>query len=138
MDTKTGLWYHGYEFDGQGGGHNFANALWGRGNCWVGEQRCSAGKRLNSSEATMAIPMFLQLVNLPRSDPVYRSLTAALIRQVDALLERQDPQTGLWHTVLDDPTSYPETSCAAGFVAGILMGVRHVSLLSRARWTFCT
>lgn len=77
----------------------------------------------------MAVPMFLHLVNLPESDPVYRSLTAALVRQVDALLERQDPQTGLWHTVLDDPTSYPETSCAAGFVAGILMGIRHVGLL---------
>ncbi len=35
MDTPTGLWYHGWEFDGRGGGHNYAKALWGRGNCWV-------------------------------------------------------------------------------------------------------
>lgn len=37
MDTKTGLWYHGWEFTGDGScsGHNYAEALWARGNCWV-------------------------------------------------------------------------------------------------------
>ncbi len=40
----------------------------------------------------MAIPMFLHLVNPPQSDPVLPVTHAALIRQVDALLERQEPQ----------------------------------------------
>jgi unsaturated rhamnogalacturonyl hydrolase len=35
MDTTTGLWFHGWQFEGTGG-HNFARALWARGNCWVG------------------------------------------------------------------------------------------------------
>jgi unsaturated rhamnogalacturonyl hydrolase len=35
MDTTTGLWFHGWQFDGKGGGHNYAKALWARGNCWV-------------------------------------------------------------------------------------------------------
>lgn len=35
MDHQSGLWYHGWEFDGKGSGHNFAKALWARGNCWV-------------------------------------------------------------------------------------------------------
>lgn len=30
FDTKTGLFFHGWTFED--GGHNFANALWGRGN----------------------------------------------------------------------------------------------------------
>ena len=31
-DKKTGLWYHGFCFEGC---HNFAGAFWGRGNSWV-------------------------------------------------------------------------------------------------------
>ena len=42
-DRKTGLWYHGWTFDGD---HNFTGALWGRGNCWI----------------TIAIPEFLSIV----------------------------------------------------------------------------
>ncbi|RTE11443.1 hypothetical protein EJQ19_02180 [Paenibacillus whitsoniae] len=30
-DRKTGLWYHGWTFEGR---HHFAEALWARGNCW--------------------------------------------------------------------------------------------------------
>lgn len=30
FDTKTGLFFHGWTFED--GGHNFAKALWGRGN----------------------------------------------------------------------------------------------------------
>ncbi|MFR2870516.1 MAG: glycoside hydrolase family 88 protein [Gemmiger formicilis] len=42
-DKKTGLWYHGFCFDGC---HNFAEAFWGRGNSWV----------------TAAIPLLLEIV----------------------------------------------------------------------------
>lgn len=35
-DNATGLWYHAWIFED--GGHNFAKALWGRGNCWVSAQ----------------------------------------------------------------------------------------------------
>jgi rhamnogalacturonyl hydrolase YesR len=34
MGTKIGLWVHGYEFNGKGGGHTFAGAQWRRDNCW--------------------------------------------------------------------------------------------------------
>ena len=32
--------------------------------------------------------------------------------------------SGLWHTLLDDPQSYPEASATAGFAYGILKAVR--------------
>src|ERR1044071_10383038 len=32
VDRRSGLWFHGWTFDGR---HHFANALWARGNCWV-------------------------------------------------------------------------------------------------------
>ncbi|KAK8844855.1 hypothetical protein IAR55_006705 [Kwoniella newhampshirensis] len=110
MDPISGFWYHAWEFDLQGGkkGRYFSDALWARGNCWI----------------TLAIPMFLELTRLSPSDPVHRILVSALRRQVDALLPIQNPSTGLWHTLLDDPTSYVETSGSSGFVGGMLMAIR--------------
>jgi rhamnogalacturonyl hydrolase YesR len=71
--------------------------------------------------------MFLELIKLPTTDPVYRVLISTLTRQVDALLPLQDPESGLWRTLLADPTSYVEVSATAGFVGGILKAIRAVS-----------
>jgi unsaturated rhamnogalacturonyl hydrolase len=104
MDRETGLWFHGWTFEGN---HNFARARWARGNSWL----------------TMVIPDFLELVDLPESDPVRRFLVEVLDAQVAALAELQD-DSGLWHTLLDDPSSYVEASATAGFAYGILKAVR--------------
>lgn len=116
QDPYTGLWYHGWQFgpeQPQSTGHNFAKALWARGNCWI----------------TTAIPMLLEITGeekLPKDDPIRRTLVQTWRRQVDALIPLQDAETGLWHTLLVDKTSYVETSASAGFVAGILAGLRMV------------
>ena len=105
-DEKTGLWYHGWTFNGR---HNFAKAFWGRGNCWV----------------TIAIPEFLDMV---KCEPqVAETLTQVLIRQVNSL-EKYQNASGMWHTLIDDPTSYVESSATCGFAYGILKGV-HTGLL---------
>lgn len=103
-DRETGLWFHGWTFEGR---HNFAKARWARGNSWV----------------TMVIPDFLELVDLPESDPVRRFLLEVLNAQVSTLARLQD-ESGLWRTVLDDPSSYLEASATAGFAYGILKAVR--------------
>lgn len=101
-DTKTGLWYHGWTFNGN---HNFARALWGRGNCWI----------------TLAIPIMLEIV--PHDTAFRRFLQETLLRQVESLEQFQEPD-GMWHTIIDDPTSYVESSATAGFGAGILTAIR--------------
>lgn len=103
-DRKTGLWYHGWTFDGR---HNFANALWGRGNSWV----------------TIVIPEFIELLDLPKDDAVRQFLIDTLEAQVAALAKVQAP-SGLWRTILDDETSYEEAAASAGFAYGILKAVR--------------
>lgn len=103
-DRKTGLWFHGWTFDGR---HNFANALWARGNCWV----------------TIAIPEFIELLDLPPNDGMRQFLIETLAAQVNALARLQD-ENGLWRTLLDDPSSYFEASATAGFAYGILKAVR--------------
>ncbi|KAI5117295.1 hypothetical protein M0805_006817 [Coniferiporia weirii] len=104
-DRETGLWFHGWTFDGR---HHFGRARWGRGNCWV----------------TIAIPDFIELLRLPPTDGLRLFLVSTLQSQIDALVSLQDEKTGLWHTILDDPTSYLEASATAGFAYGILKALR--------------
>lgn len=103
-DRASGLWYHGWTFDGD---HNFANALWGRGNSWI----------------TIAIPEFLEMTRLSSSDAHYRHFAATLRRQA-ATLARSQNESGMWHTLVDDKESYLEASATAGFAYGLLKGVR--------------
>lgn len=104
-DHKTGLWYHGYTFDGN---HNFANAFWARGNSWI----------------TIVIPEFIELLNLEPGDYLREFLIETLEAQVEQLIKLQDPKTGMWHTLLDDSSSYKESSATAGFAYGILKAIR--------------
>jgi unsaturated rhamnogalacturonyl hydrolase len=103
-DPETGLWFHGWTFAGR---HHFARARWARGNAWV----------------TIAIPEFVELLELEPGDAVREFLVGTLRTQVKALAAHQD-QSGLWHTLIDDPSSYCEASATAGFAYGILKGVR--------------
>ncbi len=103
-DRETGLWFHGWTFDGN---HNFAKALWARGNSWI----------------TIAIPEFIELIDLPEGDALRRHLISTLDRQAATLARHQDA-SGLWHTLINDEGSYLEASATAGFAYGLLKGVR--------------
>ena len=102
MDTKTGLWFHGWNFLNR---DNFAGALWGRGNCWI----------------TVFIPDFIDILGLEGAQK--RFALGYLENQVKALKRYQD-ESGLWHTLIDDDSSYLEASATAGFCYGILKGLR--------------
>ncbi|MCI6113964.1 MAG: glycoside hydrolase family 88 protein, partial [Spirochaetales bacterium] len=102
VDNKTGLWFHAWSFDNR---DNYANALWGRGNCWI----------------TVFIPELLDIVE--PCEPVRRLLVNALRIQIESLVKYQDP-SGLWHTLITDEESYLESSATAGFLAGIFKAVR--------------
>jgi unsaturated rhamnogalacturonyl hydrolase len=71
FDRQTGLWYHGWTFDGR---HNFAGALWARGNCWV----------------TIAIPEIIEMLDLAEGDAFRTFLIDTLAAQVKTLAEHQD------------------------------------------------
>lgn len=102
QDRRTGLWFHGWTFEDS---HNFANALWGRGNCWI----------------TAFIPDYLEITEGNCS--IKRYMISVLNAQVEALKKYQD-SSGLWHTLIDDESSYLEVSATAGFAYGILKGIR--------------
>ncbi|MDR6550866.1 glycoside hydrolase family 88 protein [Paenibacillus qinlingensis] len=101
-DPVSGLFFHGWTFEGH---HHFANALWGRGNAWY----------------TAGLIDYLDMAVIPEG--VRWFLLSSLERQVKSLAELQS-ESGLWHTLLNDPSSYLETSASAGFAYGILKAVR--------------
>lgn len=103
MEKKTGLWYHGWTFEEN---HNYAEAFWARGNCWL----------------TIAIPEIIEILDLKEGDAFRSFLISTLDAQVAALKKYQDT-SGLWHTLIDDETSYLESSATAGFAYGILKAV---------------
>lgn len=108
-DRETGLWFHGWTFEGN---HNYAEALWGRGNSWI----------------TIAIPEIIEILELEDGDFLKDFLIDVLESQVSTLAKLQD-DSGLWHTLLDDQTSYLESSATAGFAYGMLKSIhkRYIS-----------
>lgn len=101
-DKESGLWYHGWTFEGN---NNFAKAHWARGNCWY----------------IISVVEFIEMIEL--DDALKNYLLDILNAQLQALKELQDISGG-WHTLLDDASSYLEVSAAAGFGYGILKAVR--------------
>ncbi len=101
QNAETGLFYHMWDWDT--GEHT--PEFWGRGNGWV---LMSLADTLEFSSP--ALQTRQPLVNIARS--------------LAAGLERTQDQDGLWHTVLDDHSSYPEASATMMFTYGLLKLVR--------------
>ena len=99
---KTGLWYHGWCFDGR---HHFGEAFWARGNSWF----------------TAGAVDFVEW--LDEGDPVRRIVLETWREQCAALVKAQD-ESGLWHTLVDHADSYLETSASAAIAYGLLKGTR--------------
>jgi unsaturated rhamnogalacturonyl hydrolase len=115
VDTRTGLWFHGFSFEGR---HNFAGLPWARGNAWF----------------TMGAVELLESSCPPRpGDPgaggglveggARLSILETLRSQARALVGAQD-ESGLWNTILGDRGSYLETSASAAFAYALLKGAR--------------
>ena len=83
--------------------------LWGRGIGW----------------AIASIVDIMELIEgKPNQDDNFDYLNQTLNDMVINITATQDP-SGLWHTLVMDPTSYLETSCAALFAYGIAKAVNN-------------
>src|SRR5690606_29451249 len=95
------LMSHVYDFK-----YNRATRVpWGRGNGWV---------LFSLSEL---------LERLPTEHALYDELLSFYREFVQGIVSYQS-DSGLWHQVINEPTSYKEASCTAMFVYGIARGLR--------------
>jgi len=119
QDPRTGLFRHMFDEDRNLGTDDF----WARGNGWA------------------AMSFIEVLRRLDRDSPAWIELRQGLRTLLDGLAAAQDLRTGLWHTVLDRPETYLETSASAMFLFAFIEGERlgliertHGDLIRRA-WT---
>ncbi|NOZ31654.1 MAG: glycoside hydrolase family 105 protein [Alphaproteobacteria bacterium] len=101
-DPHSGLWYHGWTFEGR---HNFARAFWGRGNAWT------------------AISI-VELLDLAEIRPSVRACLLGILETHITALQKLQTPSGAWRTLLDDPTSYEEMSATAGIGYAFLKAAR--------------
>ena len=100
---NNGLLYHGFSFLRN---DNFGGIFWNRGNSWF----------------TLGVTIFLE-----HATDLYagtRQFIVDTFRTHAATLRNLQDESGLFHTILDDPTSYLETSGSAAIAAGLLRGVK--------------
>lgn len=120
FDGRDGLWFHGWSFVRR---DHFGGIRWARGNAWF----------------TAAGPEFIAIAD---PSPATRKLVTETHKaQVEALLRLQDA-SGLWHTILDDPSSYLETSASAaigyGLASALRMGLFGPDLIDLAKKAVAT
>lgn len=103
-DDHSGLFFHGWSFNRM---DNFGGVFWCRGNSWF----------------TLGILDYIEMFKGSLNHGVKRYILDTYLAQVKALKSLQD-SSGLWHTVLNDNSSYTEVSGSAAITAGILKGIR--------------
>jgi rhamnogalacturonyl hydrolase YesR len=117
FDTEAGLYRHAE----QAATGWRTSGYWGRGNGW------------------MVMSCLELLEYLPKAHPGRERVLQLFQRHCRALLQAQDPR-GLWHTVLERPDTYLETSCSAmfaySFARGVALGFLERTYLDAARRTW--
>ncbi|WP_437969027.1 glycoside hydrolase family 88 protein [Sorangium sp. So ce260] len=104
LQDEPGLFRHAYNWATP----QDPDVYWARGNAWV----TAAGYDYLRARAARG----------ERDEAV----AASLDRQVAAVLAAQDPETGLWWTIMNRPGEiYLETSATALFAVGLARGLRH-------------
>ncbi len=94
LQRENGLFFHRKD----------APFFWGRGNGWA------------------AAAMTEVLLVLPTDNKYYVPLFDAYLKMMKTLIGFQG-EDGMWHQLLDDPQSYPESSCTGMFIYALASGL---------------
>eukprot|EP00048_Salpingoeca_helianthica_P004586 m.78805 g.78805 ORF g.78805 m.78805 type:complete len:385 (-) comp13258_c0_seq2:66-1220(-) len=104
LRTRSGVYAHGYN----DATHQQSCCQWGRANGWA---------LLSHIEAWKSVRHFAALSE--EAD----TMRAILIDHVESIVPLQGPD-GRWHQLLNDSTTFLETSCTAMFLASITEGIQ--------------
>jgi unsaturated rhamnogalacturonyl hydrolase len=96
LQKPNGLFYHAPDVP----------FFWGRGDGW------------------MAVGMAELLRSLPKDNPNYERIMKGYKTMMASLLTYQ-AETGMWRQLIDDPESWPETSCTGMFTFAMITGVKN-------------
>ena len=102
MNPETGLYFHGYYADRA----EPAPFQWGRANGWI----------------TWAMSEVLML--MPKKHKAYKKIMKIYRSHLTALVKYQE-ENGIWHQILNDPSTYEETSCTAMYTLSMARGLNN-------------
>lgn len=100
LQDKDGVWFHAYCEPK----HEHSPFKWGRANGWIA---------VASAEVLSA---------MPENHPLRAKLLDIHRRHIAGIIKLQ-PESGVWHQVLDHPEVWEETSCTGMFAYAIARGV---------------
>ena len=112
-DPKTGLYYHGWDES--------------RKERWADPQTGTSRNFWGRAVGWYALGIVETLRSLPEDHPRRGEVLDVFRRLADAIAKVQDPKTGLWWQVLDQPNrsgNYLESSASAMFVYALSAGSR--------------
>ncbi|MDQ0232528.1 glycoside hydrolase family 88/105 protein [Metabacillus malikii] len=98
QDPITNLYYHGWDNIAK---NHMSSIYWARGNGW----------------AALTMAKALELVEVQH--PSYMIIDCSLRDQLSSLVRLQD-ESGLWHTIVNDSTSYLEVSGSSAIAAALI------------------
>jgi len=96
LQMPNGLFYHAPDVP----------FFWGRGDGW------------------MAVGMSELLRSLPKSNPNYDRIMKGYKLMMASLIKYQG-EDGMWHQLIDDPSTWAETSCTGMFTFAFITGVKN-------------
>ena len=96
LQKPNGLFYHAPDVP----------FFWGRGDGW------------------MAVGMSELFRSLPKNNPNYERIMKGYKTMMASLLKYQ-AENGMWRQLIDDPESWPETSCTGMFTFAMITGVKN-------------
>jgi len=102
FDPITGLYKHGYFIRTK----KTSEVFWARANGWVAWA---------NSEA---------MLHISKDHPAYEKIKNNFIRHINGLISFQD-ESGMWHQVLNDKTTFEETSSTAMFIVVLARGIKN-------------
>ena len=112
-DARTGLLYHGWDES--------------RSQIWADRATGQSPQFWGRAMGWYAMALVDVLDDLPRSHRDREAIVRILVDLADAVARVQDPVTGLWYQVLDQPSragNYREASASAMFVYALAKGAR--------------
>ncbi len=80
--------------------------FWGRGNGW-------------------AVAALTEVLLVIPDDHEYRGALLEAFQKIMKTLASYQGEDGMWHQLIDDPASFPESSCTGMFLYGFISGVHH-------------
>jgi unsaturated rhamnogalacturonyl hydrolase len=99
QDPVTNLYYHAWDNINK---NHLSGIYWARANAWTAITSAEALRQINAM------------------NPSFMRIGDALRDQISALVRLQSPN-GLWHTVLNEETSYEEVSASSGIAGAIVI-----------------